>query len=129
MTTRRRRGAEAVEFAMVLPVLLAVVLGVIEWGWYLDREAALVQAVRDAAWTGSLTAAEDDPRSAAEARLRDVLARENFSSASNATAALVSGPFGDAIRVTVSVPYQPLVRGMQTPPVLVATHVALMDDR
>jgi hypothetical protein len=31
---RRKRGANAIEFALTLPVFLAVFMGAMDWGWY-----------------------------------------------------------------------------------------------
>ncbi|MBX2797374.1 MAG: pilus assembly protein [Myxococcales bacterium] len=53
----RRRGSQAVEFALLLPFLVALVSGVIDLGVYLSRTTALVQASADGARIGA--AAED----------------------------------------------------------------------
>ncbi len=37
--SNNRRGAEAVEFAMVIPVLLMMVFGAIDYGWYFWTQA------------------------------------------------------------------------------------------
>ncbi len=49
-TARRRRpdaGASAVEFALVLPMFLLIVYGVIEYGWVFYQQFNLASAVRD----------------------------------------------------------------------------------
>ena len=51
---RRGRGAAAVEFALVLPLLLALVLGVIDWGYYFFVEQVVVNAAREGARVGTL---------------------------------------------------------------------------
>lgn len=55
-TDRRRaaheRGAAAVEFALVLPVLLAVLMGVVEMGLALYDKAVLTHASREGARAG-----------------------------------------------------------------------------
>ena len=43
------RGAQAVEFALILPVLLALVLGIINFGYLFGQQLALNQAVREGA--------------------------------------------------------------------------------
>lgn len=43
------RGASAVEFALVLPVLIALVLGIIEFGFYFNQQISVTQAAREGA--------------------------------------------------------------------------------
>ncbi|HZZ83152.1 MAG TPA: TadE family protein [Anaeromyxobacteraceae bacterium] len=51
---RRERGAAAVEFAILLPVLLLLVLGAMDWGYYFFVEQVIVNAAREGARAGSL---------------------------------------------------------------------------
>lgn len=60
MTSRRGplgipRGAAAVEFALVVPVLLVIVLGSIDWGYYFFVQQVVTNAAREAARVGTLT--------------------------------------------------------------------------
>lgn len=48
-STDQDRGAEMVEFAIVLPVLLLLVLGIIEFGFLLHEQATLAGAAREGA--------------------------------------------------------------------------------
>ena len=43
----RQRGGAAVEFALIIPIFLAVLFGIIDYGWYFYQRYALVAAVRD----------------------------------------------------------------------------------
>jgi Flp pilus assembly protein TadG len=45
-------GASAVEFAIILPVLLALIFGIIEFGLYLFNQHIMTNAVREAARAG-----------------------------------------------------------------------------
>ena len=45
----RRRGATIVEFAYLLPVLLAILLGILESGWMVKNYLTLANATRDGA--------------------------------------------------------------------------------
>jgi hypothetical protein len=58
VATRRRRefGAVAVEFALVLPLLLALVFGIIQFGFVLAQQNSLNGAVRTGARYGSVNA-------------------------------------------------------------------------
>lgn len=51
-SSKRQRGAAAVEFALVLPLLLAVLMGVIEAGLALYDKAVITQASREGARAG-----------------------------------------------------------------------------
>src|SRR5690606_30089535 len=51
---RNRFGAHAVEFALIMPVLVAIVGGVIDYGWLFWREALAINALREGARAGSL---------------------------------------------------------------------------
>jgi Flp pilus assembly pilin Flp len=46
---RQERGAAAVEFALVLPVLLLVIFGIIDFGRMLAAKIALTEAAREGA--------------------------------------------------------------------------------
>ena len=51
---RWRRAAAAVEMAVVTPLLLAVLFGIIEFGWLFTVQHTLVNAAREGARTGVL---------------------------------------------------------------------------
>jgi Flp pilus assembly protein TadG len=46
-TRERRRGAAVVEFAVILPLLIALLLGVIEYGWLFMVRQTLQNAARE----------------------------------------------------------------------------------
>jgi Flp pilus assembly pilin Flp len=51
---RGERGAAAVEFALVLPVLLLVIFGIIDFGRMLNAQITLTEAAREGARATSL---------------------------------------------------------------------------
>lgn len=61
---KKERGASAVEFALLLPVFLAILFGVIEFGLALWRKQMLTNAVREGARVGIVAAAT--PKNAGE---------------------------------------------------------------
>jgi len=63
---RRQRGAAALEFALVAPVLLLMMLGMIDFGLRLDAEAVVVNAARDGARVASLGGDSGQARAAAQ---------------------------------------------------------------
>jgi Flp pilus assembly protein TadG len=55
------RGAAVVEFALVVPALLLVLLGTIDWGYYFFVREATVNAAREGARAGTLVQPGGDP--------------------------------------------------------------------
>lgn len=63
------RGAAAMEFALVVPILLMLVFGIVDFGFLINRASLINNAARDAARLGSLSATEDEIETAAEGAL------------------------------------------------------------
>jgi Flp pilus assembly protein TadG len=59
-----------VEFAFVLPILLVLILGIMQFGIAYSHYLTLVDAVRAGARTAAVSRQADDPGGAAEARVR-----------------------------------------------------------
>jgi Flp pilus assembly protein TadG len=57
-----------VEFALILPILITLFAGIVEWGWTLNQQMMVLQAAREGARAGVSTPRDDDPESAAETR-------------------------------------------------------------
>ena len=74
---RRQRGAQALEFALVLPVLLALLTGVVDYGYYFFQQHSVVASVRDGARYASTLNCNDytvgEIETLAEARLSSAL--------------------------------------------------------
>ncbi|WP_242343577.1 TadE/TadG family type IV pilus assembly protein [Anaeromyxobacter terrae] len=69
--SERASGAAAVEFALVLPVLMLLCLGAIEWGFHFFQREIIVNAAREGARAGSI--ADTDAAGVAVARAREYL--------------------------------------------------------
>jgi len=54
---RRSRGAVLIEFVIVLPVFLLLLLAAIDWGWYFVLRETAVNATREGARVGSVAPA------------------------------------------------------------------------
>lgn len=61
----RDRGAVAVEFALVAPILLALIAGIVEFSHAFNLQISVTQAAREAAREMAITNSQDDARSAA----------------------------------------------------------------
>jgi len=67
-----RRGIASLEFVMILPILLLLLFGVMEYGWMLSKAAALNNAARDGARVGARAdATSADVTAAVAARMSD----------------------------------------------------------
>jgi Flp pilus assembly protein TadG len=73
---RTDRGASAVEFAVVFPLLIMLVFGIIEFGLLVNTNVVVANATRDAARTASLGGTEADIRAQATAGLASLSARD-----------------------------------------------------
>lgn len=62
---RRTRGAAAIEFALVLPVLLFLVLGMVDYGWYFFCQLTVTNAAREGARAGTTVPGGDGGRATA----------------------------------------------------------------
>ncbi len=125
-TPRSSYGGAAVEFAIVLPVLLLLVLGAIDWGWYFFVEQVVTNAAREGARAGSLQGgtlsdAEDQCQAYLTAASLDP---SKITGACTGTATTVSG--APAVQVTVSYASGSLTGFMGTLVPTNATAVAVM---
>ncbi len=101
---RRRRGAAVVEFAIVVPLLLLMVLGIIEFGRMIMVQQILTNASREGARRAIL---EQSTADRVKTLVGEYLAGTTVSGATVAVSPgdLKSIGFGDPVTVTVSVPY------------------------
>lgn len=113
------RGATAVEFALIAPILLSLLLGAVEAGRFIWIDAALDHAMREAARCASLDP-EGCTTATMVARIDDHLTRLGIPvQAGQADLSLAKEPCGT--RVSLALPYPPLVSGLwPSPPMLSA---------
>jgi Flp pilus assembly protein TadG len=94
------RGAAALEFALVLPLLALLVLGGLDWGYYFFAEQVVVNAAREGARAGSLEATDDAAALAdAEAAARSYLTRGGLEP-TGATVAVTLGAESVSVLIT-----------------------------
>lgn len=101
---KKRRGAAAVEFAVVAPVFLLLVFGMIEYGRMVMVQQVITNASREGARTGVLDGSTNQD-------VVDVVTQYlNSGSISGATITVVptnpeDAEFGDPVSVTVDIPF------------------------
>lgn len=129
---RRHGGVAAIEFALVLPILLALVLGIVYYGMVLAVQQVLTLAAEEGARAalrypltsnGGTLANTIDLRVAAAAQtatnaLPATIAANLQSSTAIAQAELCSAPAGaQCVRVTLNLPTQTMVPAIPLVPV------------
>lgn len=113
-----QRGAAAIEFALVLPLFLTLVLGAIDWGWYFFIDQLVTNASREAARAGTMvpprpTSTAGQAETAAENAGLAFLQRVRLNRTGVvATYTTVDGT--DAIEVTVTYPVGSLTGFLRT---------------
>jgi Flp pilus assembly protein TadG len=100
----RRRGAAIAEFAVVVPVLILLIFGMLEFSRLMMVEQVLVNAAREGARKASLPGTTTSDVTTV---VNDYLTNSGISGANAPTVSPApdSANAGDAITVTVSVPF------------------------
>ena len=99
----RKRGASAVEFAIIAPLLIALLFGIMEFGWFFFTQANLAGAAREGAREMAISNIESD------AKTRAVNAAQPTSVKLSEVAVLPSScSAGANVKVTVKVTYSAL---------------------
>lgn len=62
MIPRKKKGQSLVEFSIILPILILVVMGILEFGMMLNTYLAINNAVREGARIGSIGGTDTDIR-------------------------------------------------------------------
>ncbi len=112
---RRRsaqRGAAAIEFALVLPILIAIIVAIMDYGWFFTENSRVVAATREGVRLGVTYATDETPtpQTAAANRINEVLTDYGFdTSSATVTTEYVGTAPEQMLRVTVTLPYEPLV--------------------
>lgn len=102
-----QRGVAAVEFALLLPVLIMVLFGIIEFGIALSRQQVLDTASREGARLGIRQAVPRPTAADIRALVRRVFTQAGVTGVTPTIAvAGAGGPSGTDLIVTVSAPYQ-----------------------
>lgn len=111
---RNRRGVEAIEFAMILPIFIVIIFAVFEFSWYMFQRGSVVDAAR----RGCRVAAQLDPsidafQAEVEAQVNEVLENSNLHcGATGVTCGVVVAVDVDAspprVQCVVTATYRPL---------------------
>ena len=104
-TRRSESGASAVEFALLLPVLMMILFGIIEFGLALYRQAILTNASREGARLGIVQSIPAITNGQINATIDSYLTAAGIP-AGNVTRNIVAGGVtGTPVQVTLTLPY------------------------
>lgn len=109
MKTRRRlqseSGASAVEFALLLPVLVMILFGIIEFGFAMYRQTILTNASREGARLGIVQSTPPITAGQINAAIDTYLTPAGINPADVSRAIIPGAVTGAPVRVTLTLPY------------------------
>jgi Flp pilus assembly protein TadG len=124
-----RRGSNAIEFAMLLPVLMAIVSAIVDYGWYYSEELAVIASAREGARAGAVTPMPD-ACAAAITRARAALIDAGLDGDRALLRATTRGAAPDQVlTVTAEVPFVKLLGLVPTPGRLRAATTMRVEDQ
>jgi Flp pilus assembly protein TadG len=135
MMTRGRRGSSAIEFALTLPILLVILAGILEYGWYLFQMTNVIHALRDGARIGVTVPLSDStgPEARAATHARDVLNGLGVPCSESGGCAVLATitPAGDVevMVLTIEVDYEPMIGLLPHPDQLRGNFTMLMQTQ
>jgi Flp pilus assembly protein TadG len=107
---RSRRGSNAIEFALTLPVFVILLSGMIDFSWYFFTGWRVSSAVREGLRVGSLTPTSDDPVGEAETAVNNAGTAYNVDWASGfPTADIIGAAPNCGIHVDAEAKVPPLI--------------------
>jgi len=104
-TGRSESGASAVEFALLLPVLMIVLFGIIEFGLALYQQAILTNASREGARLGIVQSVPAITTAQINDAIDNYLTPAGITPASVSRTIVAGGATGTPVTVTLTLPY------------------------
>ena len=127
-TRPTRRGAAAVEMALITPVLLALTMGIMDWAWFLVDYQQVLHASQAGVRTGAQTESGSDPAGKGETQAREVLAASYLGGVPDGATYTGTIINGNTLQLVVSVPFRPLVGMVPVPDLVRATALMRVED-
>lgn len=126
---RARRGANAIEFALILPALLLMLFGIFEVSWAFNRLLLVNSAAQRAGRFAAMALEDDDPQAMAQERVTEFFDPLGIQSATVTTTVTGASP-NRTVRVDVQIPYTSLTSYIPGfPSQLQARSVFRMEDQ
>jgi len=102
---RSEAGASAVEFALLLPVLMMILFGIIEFGLALYQQAVLTNASREGARLGIVQSVPAITTGQINGAIDTYLTGAGISPANVGRTIVAGGATGTPVQVTLTLPY------------------------
>lgn len=126
----RIRGAEAIEFAVTIPILLVLLSGMVDFAWYFSQQRELIAAVREGARTGSVTPWTEAPADRATEKTFEILDAVGVPFTAQVQSEILDDAVGDkVVRVHAHAEYVGLWRIVLAPYLLDASATMRIDDQ
>jgi hypothetical protein len=130
----RRQGANAIEFALTLPVFVALVLAIFEFGWMFFMRSTVIHAVRDGCRAGAVIPQLEvpSPASVATQQMSDFLegyavdCRTDSERCGISVTTTGESPY-QTMDCSISIAYEPLVGMIPHPEYLSARSVIMFE--
>lgn len=132
--SRHRRGGYAVEFALVLPVLLAVMATVIDYGWFFFQQTMAVHAVGEAARTAAMVEEGGAGTQVAVDLIAEHMATAGVDCGSGSVSCTVEPDYSDSegmrvLRVDLSIDFAGLIGFVPVPLTIHARSSAMLEEQ
>ena len=102
---RSESGASAVEFALLLPVLMMILFGITEFGFALYRQSILTNASREGARLGIVQSIPAITTGQINAAIDTYLTAAGVPPGNVTRSIVAGGPTGTPVQVTLTLPY------------------------
>lgn len=103
---KSEEGAGVVEFALIAPLFILLLFGLVEFGQALYTKEVLTNASREGARFGVVYCTPRKTQEQIRNRVQEYLQKAGFREAAAITVVGAQGPSGQDLRVSVSYPYE-----------------------
>lgn len=128
-----RRGANSLEFALLLPVFLLILTATFDYGWYFFQRAAVLEATRQGCRAGSVLEKDNatTPTAQAKSTIDDFLDSYGVSCGDNCEvkAAYTGASPSEQLQCDISIDFDSFTGLVVMPATIDATALALLENQ
>jgi Flp pilus assembly protein TadG len=105
LQSKREEGAGLVEFAILAPLFVVLLFGLVEFGLGIYNKGLITNASREGARFGVVYSTPRKTQSEIIAKVQEYLTKAGFTDTANINVTGAQGSSGNPLRVTVTYPY------------------------